>query len=290
MAWFARSVQCCLAPIVAAALLAACAPTDILNALSPVSPEAVTRAIPYAGGPRRTLDVYRPNVAGKSAVIVFFYGGSWQDGDKESYQFVAAALARRGYAVVVPDYRVYPEVRYPAFLDDGARAVKWVRANIAQYGGDPRRIYVMGHSAGAYIAASLVIDPRWLAKVGMQPRRDIAGLIGLAGPYDFLPLRDPKLIEIFGGANRRDILPIVYVSPGTPRAFLATDPGDTTVEPGNTERLARRLSVAGNSVRVRIYRGVGHAGLIGAVAEPLQGLVPVADDIDAFIQNKLPRQ
>ena len=113
-------------------------------------------------------------------------------------------MARRGYVAVVPDYRICPEVCYPDFLDDGAFVVRWVKDNIARFGGDPDKLFLKGHSAGAHIAAMLSIDGRWLGKVGLNPRRDIAGLIGLAGPYDLMPLqlRDKKLKVIFGGTNR----------------------------------------------------------------------------------------
>ena len=123
-------------------------------------------------------------------------------GSKRTYRYVAKALARRGYVAVLPDYRIYPQARYPDFLDDGALAVRWVKDNAKRFGGDPQKIFLMGHSAGAHIAAMLAIDATWLQKVGLVPGRDIAGLIGVSGPYDFLPLKDETLKIIFGGADR----------------------------------------------------------------------------------------
>ncbi len=102
---------------------------------------------------------------------------------------MAKALARRGYVAVLPDYRIYPQARYPDFLDDGARAVRWAKDNATRFGGDPQKLFLMGHSAGAHIAAMLALDATWLQKVGLVPGRDIAGLIGISGPYDFLPLQ-----------------------------------------------------------------------------------------------------
>jgi acetyl esterase/lipase len=182
----------------------------------------LTRSIAYAERSRHRLDVCRPRNAVGAPVIIFFYGGAWQSGYKELYRYVAKALARRGYVAVVPDYRIYPEVCYPDFLDDGAFVVRWVKGNIARFGGDPDKLFLKGHSAGAHIAAMLSIDGRWLGKVGLNPRHDIAGLIGLAGPYDLMPLRDEKLKVIFGGTDRPETQPIFHVSPGAPPALLMT--------------------------------------------------------------------
>ena len=270
--------------MLAAFLTSGCtSPADLVNALTPTGGIEITPSIAYASGDRRTLDVYRPSGAKSAPVVVFFYGGSWQGGDKATYRFVAATLARRGYIAVVPDYRTFPEVRFPDFLRDSARAVRWARSNAVRFGGDPRQIYLMGHSAGAYNAAMLTFDGRWLAQVGLSPRHDIAGLIGLAGPYDFLPLRDEKLIAIFGGAQRRDTQPISYVAGHEPPALLITGTSDDTVDPGNATRLAARLTASGNDVTVKRYRGIGHLTLIGALGTPLRILAPVADDIDSFI-------
>ena len=205
------------------------------------------------------------------------------------YLFLAAALARRGYVTVVPDYRIYPDARYPGFVEDGALAVRWARDNAARFGGDPRNLFVMGHSAGAYIAAMLAIDRRWLRAVDLSPGRDIAGFIGIAGPYDFLPLKDETLKVIFGGANVPATQPISYVSGGEPPTLLATGDDDGTVDPGNATRLASRLRVAGCDVRVATYPRVGHLGIIGAFAFPLRLLAPILNDVDAFIAKSASR-
>ena len=147
---------------------------------------------PVCDGRAPHARIYRPQDAKTAPVIVFFYGGSWQSGNKSIYKFVGSALARRGRGVV-PDYRVYPEVIYPAFLEDGALAVRWTKDNATRFGADPNMLFVMGHSAGAYMAAMLALDSRWLGRAGLSPRRDIAGLVGISGPYDFLPLHDYTL-------------------------------------------------------------------------------------------------
>lgn len=242
-----------------------------------------TGSIVYAGGARQTLDVCRPISAASAPVVVFFYGGGWRSGRKGLYRYVAKALARRGYVAVVPDYRVYPEVRYPEFIEDAALAVRWVKDNIGRFGGDPETIFLKGHSAGAHIAAMLSIDARWLQRVGLSPRCDIAGLIGLAGPYDYLPLRDDTLKVIFGGADRQETQPIFHVAPGAPPALLMTGSTDRLVEPGNATRLAVRLRAAGNKATVRTYERVGHYLIVAALAPLLCFFLPVWRDIDSFI-------
>lgn len=248
---------------------------------------SLARSIAYAARSRHKLDICRPAGAVAAPVVVFFYGGAWRSGNKRLYRYVAKALARRGYVAVVPDYRIYPEARYPDFLEDGAQVVRWVRDNIAGYGGDPGKIFLKGHSAGAHIAAMLSIDPRWLAQVGLSPGRDIAGLIGIAGPYDYLPLRDETLKIIFGGADWPETQPIFHVGPGAPPALLTTGGRDRLVEPGNSTRLAARLVAAGNAATVKTYRRVGHYIIIAAVAPLLRVLVPVLRDVDAFIAATL---
>ncbi|MGH6675611.1 MAG: alpha/beta hydrolase, partial [Xanthobacteraceae bacterium] len=196
----------------------------------------VTSSVAYAEGARQTLDICRPFEAVGAPVVVFFYGGAWRSGSKGLYRYIAKALARRGYVAVIPDYRIYPEVRYPAFIRDGALAVRWVKDSIGRFGGDPDKIFLTGHSAGAHIAAMLALDARWLEEVRLSPSRDVAGLIGIAGPYDYLPLRDEVLKVIFGGADRPETQPIFHVSPGAPPALLMTGSNDRLVEPGNAAR------------------------------------------------------
>jgi len=247
----------------------------------------LTRSVAYAERSRHRLDICRPAGAVAAPVVVFFYGGAWRSGNKELYRYVAKALARRGYVAVLPDYRVYPEARYPQFLEDGAQVVRWVKDNVGRYGGDPNKIFLKGHSAGAHIAAMLSIDGRWLAKVGLTPGRDIAGLIGIAGPYDYLPLRDETLKLIFGGADRPETQPIFHVAPGAPPALLMTGGRDRLVEPGNATRLAARLVEAGNTATVKTYRRVGHYAIIAALAPLLRFFVPVLRDVDTFIAQTL---
>ncbi len=267
-------------------LLAACSSVDLLNAVVPKAGVQITRDVAYAPGPRGGLDIYRPvAVTTPAPVVVFIYGGSWDSGARKDYTFVGTALAGKGFVAVIPDYRVYPEVRWPAFLQDNARAVAWARDHAAQYGGDPARLFVMGHSAGTYNAVELGVDRRWLAAVGMDPQRDLRGVIGLAGPYDFLPLDSDELKVIFGPPEGRPATqPINHVDGRNPPLWLATDTADTVVRPANTERLAATVRAAGGPVETREYKGLSHELLVGAIAAPLRPLAPVLRDMTAFIR------
>jgi len=261
-------------------------PVRVLNVLALVGRYRVTTDIAYAPGPRHGLDVYAPSSANAAPVVVFFYGGNWQEGDKAIYRFVGAALAARGIVTVIPDYRVYPEVRFPGFLDDGAQAVRWAHDHAASFGGDPSRMVLMGHSAGGHIAAMLTYDRQWLERTGLDPNRDIRGLVGLAGPYDFLPLHDETLKIIFGAPDQRPASqPINFVERGAPSALLITGDADDVVDPGNASRLAKRVSERGDAATVQIYPGIGHRLLIGGFAAPLRPFIPVLRDTADFVEE-----
>lgn len=239
--------------------------------------------IRYADGARGMLDIYRPRTADGAPVIVFFYGGRWSSGRKSLYRIFGRALRARGYAVVIPDYRIYPEVRFPAFVEDGAKALRWTQENIAKYGGDPRRIFVMGHSAGAHIAAMLAFDPQWLAAVGLDAGRTVAGVIGVAGPYDFLPFKDADLIDIFGGPHRAETQPISFAEGRKPPAILVSGDADVIVHPGNSARLAERLRQSGNDATALMYRRFGHRTVLAGYAPFLSNFFPAMRDLDAFV-------
>jgi acetyl esterase/lipase len=282
-----QSLTTTLAVLALAALgLAACSPIDALNALSDSSASRTVNGIAYGSDSRQALDVYIPARSEPPyPVVLFFFGGSWNSGSRADYKFVGDALASRGIMVVIADYRLYPQVRYPAFLDDCAHATSWTLTNLGTYGGDPRRLYVMGHSAGAYNAAMLALDARWLASVGASPKA-FAGFIGLAGPYDFLPIDVPQVRPVFFYPDSpADSQPIVYASANAPRTFLAAPKTDHLVNPErNTHQLADKLAANGVAVTYKRYAMVGHATLIGAMSPPLRWMAPVLDDITTFIQ------
>jgi acetyl esterase/lipase len=276
-----------LALVLPTIILGGCSGPDIVNALVPRGGFALQRDIPYGSAPRQTLDVYQPTDSdGARPVVVFFYGGNWDSGDKRDYLFFGQALASRGFVVVIPDYRLYPEIRYPVFLEDNAAAVAWTFAHVGEMGGDPANVSVMGHSAGAYNAMMLALDPRWLG----ADRRRIRSAIGLAGPYDFLPLTDPVVQAIFATApDLAQTQPINFADSSAPPTFLLAGLDDHTVNPENSRHLAARLRAAGAAVRERYYDGVGHVTLIAAMAWPLRFLAPVLDDVAGFLKALPPR-
>ena len=201
---------------------------------------------------------------------------------------MAAALARRGLIVVVPDYTLYPEAGFPRFLEDSAAAVAWTAAwarRAFPTDGTANRIVLMGHSAGAHIAAMLAYDARWLSPHGLDPRRDVAGFVGLAGPYDFLPIKDPVIQRVFAQPDLGSTQPITHVTGGEAPTFLAVAPADTVVRPGNSERLARRLEAHGSRVTLQSYPRANHLTLVGSFSPLLRIIGPVADDVADFIRR-----
>lgn len=269
--------------IVLPALLAACSPLKSFDALVPKDRGVaiVARGAAYGPEGRQSLDVYAPGAKAGAPlpIIVFIYGGSWQSGSKDGYGFAARALASKGFVVAVPDYRLVPAVRFPRFLEDCALAVKWMRANAARYGGDPNRIVLIGHSAGAYNAAMLALDPRYLG----ADRSAVRGLVGLAGPYDFLPLDLPVTQAAFGGVeDSAATQPINFASAGDPPALLLHGAADTTVRPRNSQALAGKLQAAGVRASVKLYPDLGHIGIVTALATPFRGRAPVLDDTARF--------
>lgn len=205
------------------------------------------------------LDVYAPPDAAHAPVVVFFYGGAWISGERAWYRYAGEALSRHGLLVVIPDYRKSPQARFPVFMDDAVLAVAWARQHAAEFGGDPRRLFLMGHSAGAHIGALLATDARYLAHVGMKPR-ELAGFIGLAGPYDFAPFSDDYLLDIFGSdaQAQQAAMPANYVDGDEPPMLLLQGLADTTVWPRNTRSLAAKLQAYGEPVETKFYPGIGH--------------------------------
>lgn len=272
---------------VALAALVACAPVATLNGLAPDDTHTLTPDVAYGPLPRQRLDVYKPTAPAPAAgypVVVFFYGGSWNRGERHDYKFVGEALASKGMVAILADYRLYPQVRYPEFLNDCALAMAYGLSHARELGGDPKRVFVMGHSAGAYNAVMLALDERWLKPTGHSPR-ELAGFIGLAGPYDFLPMTNPDAQPVFFHPHYpAGSQPIDYARRDAPRAFLAAPIDDTLVNPRrSTMGLAKRLQDAGATVDLKMYERVNHMTLAGAFARPLRWLAPVLDDVAGFV-------
>jgi acetyl esterase/lipase len=280
---------------VALAALAACSPLTALNAIARTDTYRASPDIAYGPLPRQKLDVYTPKVLAPPEgfpVVVFFYGGTWVSGERGDYKFMGEALAERGILAIVADYRLYPEVHYPEFLKDSALAVAWSLDHATALGGDPKRVFVMGHSAGGYNAAMIALDPRWLAPTG-HSATELAAWIGLAGPYEFLPLEpgSPARPVFFHPDYPPDTQPIDDVTSASLRAFLAAPADDKIVSPQrSTLTMAAKLKAAGVPVELKMYDGLSHALLAGAFARPLRGLAPVLDDVATYVTLTPPRR
>lgn len=237
----------------------------------------------YGSAPRNTLDVYLPKQPQHAPIIVFFHGGGWNSGDKSFYKFVGVALAEQGYIAVLPNYRLYPQVKSPAFLQDAATAVAWTRERAAAWGGDPQKMFLIGHSAGAHIAVMLALDDEYLRQVGGSSQW-LQGVVGLAGPYDFLPFKFPYMNDLFGPPERFPASqPINYVRTDAPPLLLLQGLQDTTVDPNNTRRLAAAMTAAGGRVATRYYEHASHGDLVAAFSSLARNRAPVLEEIRMFI-------
>ena len=254
-----------------------------LNATIPKSGYRVLPDLAYGPLSRHRLDLYVPDgLTGPAPVLLFFYGGSWQSGSKNIYRAFGQAFASQGIVTAVADYGLYPGVKYPAFIEDGAHAVRFLHGHASEHGGNPARLIVSGHSAGAYIAAMLGVNPVYLSAAGGDPSW-IKAIIGLAGPYDFLPLYDAAMIDIFGGARNMDTQPIKYAANKAPPMLLAHGTKDSTVGAGNSRRFASRLAQSGNNVAVKLYDGIGHLDILLSLAKPWRKRTALYQDMLAFI-------
>ena len=231
-------------------------------------------------GAETSTDIRRP-------VVIFWYGGGWAKGDRTSYAFAGRALAKAGFLVVIPDYRKVPDVRFPAFLDDGAEAVAWVAANAYEYGGDAERVVFMGHSAGAYQAVMLALDSKRLEAAGVDPAI-VKAAVGLSGPYDFYPFDTPRSIAAFSQWPQPvETQPITYARADAPPLLLVTSDGDETVRPKNANNLAAKLRTLGAPVEVKNYGPLDHEEVVMALSKPFRSKGPVLADSVAFLRVQL---
>ena len=272
--------------------LLGCSPAGLLNGVSRLTGDGgvktAVRGAAYGPAPRQKLDVYVPDTGGagkRLPVVIFFYGGGWVDGARGDYAFAGRAFAAQGFVAVVADYRLVPQVRFPAFNQDGALAVKWVRDNIARYGGDPARIGLSGHSAGAYIAAMIALDRHYLADVGVDPAI-IRGAALLSGPYDFIPFTEVRGRDALGQWPRpAETQPISFARSDAPPMLLMHGTADTIARPYNSERLAAKLSALGAPVELRLYPGKSHIDTIKSLSPAFRGSTPALADGIAFLRR-----
>lgn len=269
--------------------MTACSPARLLTNFdrltSAGSARQAAHLLPYGSDPRHRLDIWAPRRASDEAlpVVVFFYGGGWSEGQAADYGFAGAAYAGNGFIAVVPDYRLVPSVRFPAFVDDGALAVKWVRDNIARFGGDPGRITLAGHSAGAYIGAMLALDQRYLRNAGVDPGIVRAAAL-LSGPYDFYPFTEARGRNAFGAwPNPAETQPISFARADAPPMLLVHGTADQVVMPHNSSRLAERLRQLGAPVSLRLYGGVNHVDTVTSLSGTFRSRTPVLAESSRFL-------
>lgn len=276
-----------LALLFGAGWLSGCGGLKTIDTLTPSGGYVADLDIPYGADPRQRLDVYRPAARSSTPapVVLFLYGGSWRRGEKEAYRFIGEYLTRMGCVALIADYRLYPEVQFPAFVEDGASAVAWARENALSLGGDPRRVYAMGHSAGAHIVVLLALEPRYLARRGGSPS-DLAGVIGISGPYDQDFSTTRWLRAVFPDtANAAESRPLTKARAGAPRMLLANGGRDNLVSPRHAIALATRLRELGNPVDLRIYEAAGHADILLGLSTNLAGGLTLGSDVLNFIQG-----
>lgn len=266
-------------------------PKRLLNRLLvPRTGWTLNSGVAYGPDERQKLDIYRPSATGSTEafaapapVIVFLYGGGWRNGSRQFYRFVGEALTRRGFVVAIPDYRLYPEVRFPTFVEDAAAAVLWVSRHAGEFGGDPTRLVLMGHSAGAHIAALLASDRHYLRAL---PEHHLRAFIGLAGPYAIDPLDYDDTRPVFAPASAETTKPLALVRGCEPPMLLLHGTTDATVEPINSERLATAVTEQGGEAKAILLPGTGHMGIILAFAAPFRRNGGIADLVTAFASRE----
>jgi acetyl esterase/lipase len=267
---------------------AACSPLALLNRLGPRDRGALrtARDIPYGPHPRQRMDIYAPGAVGPFPTLVFFYGGGWESGSREDYGWAAQALAARGFVVALPDYRVVPEVVFPTFIEDAAAATAKAADLAGSHGGDPDRLGVLGHSAGAHLAMMITLDRRYMAALGRSDL--IKAAAGLAGPYDFLPFDVAASRNAFGRApDPAQTQPITFARADAPPIWLAHGTADTVVHAEDTTILDARMRAVGGRSEAKLYPDLNHADLIATFSPLFREKAPVLNDVSAFFHREL---
>tara|TARA_R110000822_G_scaffold34103_21_gene97123 strand:- start:2436 stop:3326 length:891 start_codon:yes stop_codon:yes gene_type:complete len=285
MSFIIPSIKQSLLLATMALALVGCSPLAPLNFVISDKHYRLLADQPYGENERQKVDVYFPleNLE-QAPVVVFYYGGSWRDGERGNYAFVGEALAAHGMIGVIADYRVYPEITYPDFMHDSAAAVAWVEKERQQWQKEPQPLFVMGHSAGAYNAAMLALDDRWLGAEGLS--RDIlSGWIGLSGPYDFIPIINPQVKPVFHHPDTpEDSQPLYHAKADSPPALLLAATPDKLVDPDrNTRQLAARLKELGVSVETDTFESLNHFSILLAMARPFQSWEPIIQRVQQFV-------
>ena len=256
---------------------------DVLNFVLP-SNHYTRETVHFAKGPRLTMDIYQPSTATDKPVVIFIYGGAWKMGESSEYKFIAHALTGLGYPVIIPNYRLYPSVTFPTFVNDVALAIAYAETHAAHLSVDINKhgYVLMGHSSGAHTAALLATQESFLRNNGVTHKP--IGLIGLSGPYD-LPLDDPEVEPVFGGAPAENVNPLLNVNQRMPPTLLLHGADDDRVIPKHSNDFAAEIEKQSVAVTLRIYSGVDHVKIVASIAAPLRFMGDSYDDIAHFLSS-----
>lgn len=267
--------------LTAVTTLAACAPVSILNGITPSSTFDRTKNVSFGEGDRDKLDIYRTeNPKADAPVLVFVHGGSWDSGSKGIYKFLAEGFTKSGYDVVVPNYRIYPNAKFPNFLEDNAKAVAFTAETFSN-----RKVVLVGHSAGAYNVLMLGLRDEFLSKAGVERCATISGIVSLAAPVGLVPLGEEPLITIFPDRFTADDAAINNVTGPTPPIFLGHGEKDTTVNPLNATKLAEKITARGGVAEAKIYPGQSHTDMVKLLSRHFDDDATLKADIVKFIDS-----
>jgi acetyl esterase/lipase len=250
--------------------------------------ELLASGVAYGVEPDQTLYVFRPKQAKPNLpILIFVHGGSWQEGNAADYGFVGRAFAAQGFVTFVINYRKHPKYPYPSFVQDVAMSLKWISSNAARFGGDAQKIFLVGHSAGAYDVALAVLDQHYFEEAGAKAD-SVRGVATLAGPFDFLPLDSDITQEVFGKiTDLQNTQPIRFVRKDAPPFLILHGSADKTVYPKNAKSLFKHFTDIGAPAKLIEYQGVSHVGILLYIAKPLRGNAPVLSDIVTFFKGIL---
>lgn len=267
-----------------AILCAGCQPVDLLNTITPGGSFSRLKDVSYGELSRQTLDIYKAEKprAG-SPVLVFVHGGSWDSGSKDIYKFLAEGFTSEGFDVVVPDYRLYPEVKNPEFIIDNAKAVAYAAEQFPD-----RSIVMMGHSAGAYNVLMLGLQPDYLKSQSVNICETVSGIVALAAPVGIIPLTEEPLITIFPDRFEGQDAVLNNTSTPVPALFLGHGQKDKTVYPQNSTQLGEKITARGGKAEVEIYEGLNHTDMVKVMSRHFDGDTTLKSDIVRFVEN-LPR-
>ena len=272
---------CTAAALLGLGTLAACAPVNILNGITPSGSFSKAKGVSYGPLERHKLDIYKSDERRANApVLVFIHGGSWEEGSKDIYKFLAEGFTSEGFDVVVPNYRLYPDAVYPKMLEDSAKAVAHVAKQFPE-----RSIVIMGHSAGAYNALRIGLNKTYLTAEGISICDRVSGIVSLAAPTGVYPLKKEPLITIFPDRFQKNDAPLAYADAPSPKLFVMNGRDDTTVGPKNAEELAAKINARGGAAELKIYDGVDHTQAVQFLSRHFDGKATLKADIISFIEG-----